>query len=90
MAMTVADHGTAVPACRRPLIALQQQIQSAGPGLASRIGPCIDRPQLRLANDDRVRMLSPLKLDPLTGPGGRCVLPPSAVADRCRIAVPTR
>jgi hypothetical protein len=86
MAMTVADHGTAVPACRQTLTALQQQVQSAVPGLASRIGPCIDRPQLRLANDDRVWMLSPLKRDPLTGPGGRYVLPPSAVADLRLIA----
>ena len=31
-------------------------------------------------------MLSPLKCDPLTGPGGRYVLPPSAVADLRRIA----
>jgi len=83
--MTVAEHDTVVPACRQTLTALRQQIQSAVPGLASRIGPCIDRPQLQLANDGCVWMLSPLKCDPLTGPGGRYVLPPSAVADLRRI-----
>jgi hypothetical protein len=84
--MTVAEHDIAVPACHQTLTALQQQIQCAMPGLASRIGPCIDRPQLRLANDNCVWMLSPLKCDPLAGPGGRYVLPPSAVADLRRIA----
>ena len=84
--MTVAEHNIAVPACHQTLMALQQQIQSAVPGLASRIGPCADRPQLRLVNGDCVWMLSPLKCDPLTGPGGRCVLPPPAVAELRRIA----
>ena len=84
--MTVAEHDTAVAACHQTLTAMQQQIHSAVPGLASRIRPCIDRPQLRLASDDRVWMLSPLMCDPLTGPGGQYVLPPSAVADLRRIA----
>ena len=83
--MTVAEHDIAVPACRQQLTTLQQQIQSAVPGLASRIGPCIDRPQLHLANGDCIWMLSPLKCDSLAGPGGRYVLPPSAVADLRRI-----
>ena len=86
MAITVAGHDTAFPACRQTLTAIQQQVQSAVPGLASRITPCIDRPQLRLSSDGRVWMLSPLSCDPLTGPGGRYVLPPSAVADLRRIA----
>lgn len=84
--MTVAEHGTAVAAYRQRLSAIQQQIHSAVPDLASRIRPCIDRSQLRLASDDRVWLLSPLRCDPLTRPGGRYVLPPSAVADLRRIA----
>jgi hypothetical protein len=86
MAMTVAEHDTAVAAYRQTLTVIQQQIHSTVPGLASGIRPCIDRPQLRLASDNRVWLLSPLRCDPLTGPGGRYVLPPSAVADLRRIA----
>lgn len=86
MTTAVTEHDTAIPACRQTLTAIQQQIQSAVPGLASRISPCIDQPQLRLASDGRVWLLSPLRCDPLTGPGGQYVLPPSAVADLRRIA----
>jgi hypothetical protein len=84
--MTVAEYDIAVSLRRQTLTALQQQIQNALPGVASRIGPFVDRPQLRLASDDHIWMLSPLKCDPLTGPGGGYVLPPSAVADLRRIA----
>jgi hypothetical protein len=84
--MTVAEHNIAVPACHQTLMALQQQIQSAAPGLASCIRPCVDQPQLRLVNGDCVWMLSPLKCDPLTGPDGRYVLPPPAVAELRGIA----
>jgi hypothetical protein len=86
MAMTVAGHDTTFPARRQTLTAIQQQVQLAVPGLATRIAPCIDRPQLRLTGDSRVWMLSPLSCDPLTGPGGRYVVPPSALADLRRIA----
>jgi hypothetical protein len=82
--MTVAEYDIAVSPHRQTLTALQQQIQNALPGVASRIGPFVDRPQLRLV-DDRIWMLSPLSCDPLTGPGGRYVLPPFAVADLRRI-----
>jgi hypothetical protein len=86
MAMTIAEPDTAVLACRQALTALQQQIQAAAPGITARISPSIGRPQLRLVNDGRLWMLSPLGCDPLTRPGGRYVLPPSALADLRRIA----
>lgn len=86
MPMTVARRDTAAPACCQTLTAVQQQIQSVMPGLASRVMPCLDRPQLHLTSGSRIWMLSPLGCDPLAGPGGRYVLPPSAVADLRQIA----
>lgn len=81
-----AEHGTAASACRRTLTAVQRRIQSAVPGLDAQILPYIDHPQLRLAGDGRAWLLSSLRRDPLAGPGGRYVLPPSAVADLRRLA----
>jgi hypothetical protein len=86
MAMTVAGYDTAFPSRRQALTATQQRVQSALPGLATRIAPCTGRPQLRLTGDGRVWMLSPLSCDPLTDPGGRYVVPPSALDDLRRIA----
>jgi hypothetical protein len=84
--MTMARRDIAPPAFRQSLTAVQQRVQSVMPGLAARISPCIDRPQLRLTSASRIWILSPLTCDPLTGPGGRYVLPSSAVADLRRIA----
>lgn len=50
MATTVAEHDTGIFVCHQTLTALRQQRYSALPGLASWIGPRIDRPQLRSVN----------------------------------------
>jgi hypothetical protein len=84
--MIFSEDAVSIRDSRQVLLDQQRKIHSGVPGLVSRISPYIDRPQLLLAQDCRVWILAPQECDPLTGRDGRCVLPPSAVADLRRIA----